>query len=646
MQLHLRESNKQYRQLEETLEVQRANFRNEMRAHEEASEIEINVLKTQNRKLQIEAPIVKERVDLLKEQLRELVISEDHYYELKRIPEGDRSLRDWLLVKLYDVVDGYRGNYDRIRKEVESLRVENTILADKVQRLDKDLTHNEAHTGSYVKDLERKYADIVAENKRIHMVVDQMKKLADENSDKAIRFDEISREYKRALEEKTRLINQVEAQITQINQLTHDREDARVLLDGRNKEFELLIKDKQYLTKQNVQLQDKIQRLEDRNDRLEVEIIEAKNAAQNYLNRLLDSKTEKTSDFEEKFRKELQNLRDRNDKEVDDLKANLNEIHEKRVQYLKESKEESELKLSRLEQDYKDKSEGYDSLLVEFRMMQSRLEEQLQGLRGELRIKSENLERTHNVYEDTIKALRHSKAENELLKEKVDVLRQEFYKSETKCTQENAELRAEMAVARENLQQYALIEQELDEAIKNQDVEGFQAPTTSKRRIKQSLELARQVKDKQKLLEAVRADNSRLESEYERMSSELDLCKNLLNNTEQPYAYLVTQIETKEREISELKRQIARTQQKYSELGGECELLLRKNEELEADIKQILTKRDAIESLKGMLTQLVDEGKETQVTTKLKETITNKQGIPNNTGAPGWFNTLKKRLNK
>eukprot|EP00358_Blepharisma_japonicum_P001834 CAMPEP_0202953056 /NCGR_PEP_ID=MMETSP1395-20130829/43071_1 /ASSEMBLY_ACC=CAM_ASM_000871 /TAXON_ID=5961 /ORGANISM="Blepharisma japonicum, Strain Stock R1072" /LENGTH=404 /DNA_ID=CAMNT_0049665351 /DNA_START=765 /DNA_END=1975 /DNA_ORIENTATION=+ len=403
------------------------------------------------------------------------------------------------------------------------------------------------------------------------------------------------------MEERARLTNQVEAQITQIRQLTEDREEAKALLDGRNKEFELLTKDKSYLTKQNTQLQDKIQRLEDRNDRLEVEIVEAKNAAQNYLNRLLDAKNEKSSDFEERFRKELHNMRDRHEKEVEDLKTNLNEVHTKRVEYLKESKEEAELKLSRLEQDYKDKCDAYDAIMIEFRNMQKKLEEQLQELRSELRLKTDNLERTHNVYEDTIKALRHSKAENEMLKEKVDVLRQEFYKAETKCTQENAELKAELAVARENLHQYALIEQELDDAIRNQDVEGFQAPTTAKRRIKQSLELAKQLKEKQVLLEAVRGENAKLQSEFERLESELDLAKRLLNQTEQPYAYLISQIEGKEKEISDLKRQLTKAQQKYSELGAEYDILLRRNEELENDIKQILTKRDAIESLKGML---------------------------------------------
>ena len=405
-------------------------------------------------------------------------------------------------------------------------------------------------------------------------------------------------------------------------------------MENKSKELELLIKDKNYLTKQNNSLQDKLQRLEDRNDRLEIEILEAKNAAQSYLNKLLDVKTEHSSTFEEKFRKEINDLRDRHSKELEMIKNNLSEVHDKRVDYLNDAKEQAERKLLRCEQDLKDKNEAYDMLLLEFRATQNRLEESLSEVRSELRIKSENVERTHNIYEDTLKALRHSKEESELLKAKVDVLRQEFYKSENKCTQENAEIKAQLAVARENLLQYALIEQELDEAIKNQDIEGIQAPTTSKRRIQQSLELAKQLKAKQKKLESIQNENSTLKSDIETMSSELSFAKKLLNQTEQPYAYLIKQIEEKEKETSELRRNFNRNQQKLSEIAAEYEILAKKNQELENDIKHILSKKDAVESLKSMLSQLTNE-EPVQTTSKNKS--------ENN--APQWFKTLKRKLN-
>jgi len=97
--------------------------------------------------------------------------------------------------------------------------------------------------------------------------------------------------------------------------------------------------------------------------------------------------------------------------------------------------------------------------------------------------------------------VKETKLENESLKQKLDLLKQEYYKLESQARQGSGEIRAELAVCKERLAHYELIEKELDQAIMHvasdsQDTtgEGFevgnaliqtitQAPTTSKRRI-------------------------------------------------------------------------------------------------------------------------------------------------------------------
>jgi progesterone-induced-blocking factor 1 len=621
------------RTLEDALEVARTTSKNELRAYQQATAAEIEDLQRRLKKYQQEAPAIKERVMGLKEDLKELFISEEHYFEIKKTPEPERTIKDWVLAKVYETVKGYKGNHDRNRKELDEMRTEFQILRDKCVRTEKELAHMQSSSGSVVKDLERKLEEMMAENSRLHKQLDNAAEKIEENRDKVMRFEEVEKELKKELQQKAKMENQIDVQMNQIKSLTRDREDFRLLLDTKTKDIDLLTRDKEYLSKQSTSLQDKLQRLEDRNDRLEIEILESKTAAQNYLNKLLDSKAEHSSSFEDKFRKEISDLRDRHSRELDLIKSNLNEVHEKRVEYLTEAKESAERKLLRCEQDLKDKTEAYELLLLEFRATQNRLEESLQEVRSELRIKAEGLERTHNVYEETLKGLRHSKEENELLRAKVEVLRQEFYKAESKCAQENAEVKAQLAVARENLAQYALIEQELDEAIRNQDVEGLQAPTSSKRRIQQSLELAKQLKAKQKQVESLRTENVRLKTDLESATDELNFTKKLLNQTEQPYAYLIKQIDEKEKEASELRRNFNKSQQRLSELAAEFELMNRKNQELQSDIKQILSKKDAIENLKTMMAQLTGD-----------ETVAVKQKTETN--VPQWFKTLKKKLNR
>ena len=69
--------------------------------------------------------------------------------------------------------------------------------------------------------------------------------------------------------------------------------------------------DKSYLTKENIQLIEQNKRVEDRVDRLENELLEAKNQAQEYLFQLLNQKNKTVVDYENKINKELSELKEK-----------------------------------------------------------------------------------------------------------------------------------------------------------------------------------------------------------------------------------------------------------------------------------------------------------------------------------------------
>lgn len=94
------------------------------------------------------------------------------------------------------------------------------------------------------------------------------------------------------------------------------------------------------------------------------------------------------------------------------------------------------------------------------------------------------------------------KMENETLKQKMGLVQSEYYKLESMGRQNNADIKAELAVCKERLANYEMIEKELDQAIMNVaqsdgvvDSDGTNdignaliqtitnAPTTAKRRI-------------------------------------------------------------------------------------------------------------------------------------------------------------------
>lgn len=105
--------------------------------------------------------------------------------------------------------------------------------------------------------------------------------------------------------------------------------------------------------------------------------------------------------------------------------------------------------------------------MVEFRQMQKSTDEELGYLRVGGRGKEAEITRIQNLYEDNMILVKETKMENTSLKAKIDVLKSEFYKLESTARQGSADIKAELAVAKERLGNYELIEKELDSAIMN-----------------------------------------------------------------------------------------------------------------------------------------------------------------------------------
>ena len=72
-----------------------------------------------------------------------------------------------------------------------------------------------------------------------------------------------------------------------------------------------------------------------------------------------------------------------------------------------------------------------------------------------------------HLYEDNMVMVKDLKLENEALKQKIDILKSEYYKLESLNRQGSADIKAELAVCKERLANYELIEKELDSAIMN-----------------------------------------------------------------------------------------------------------------------------------------------------------------------------------
>ena len=227
--------------------------------------------------------------------------------------------------------------------------------------------------------------------------------------------------------------------------------------------------------------------------------------------------------------------------------------------------------------------------------------------------------RIQHLYEDNLILVKETKLENETLKQKLDVLRSEYYKLESTARQGSADIKAELAVCKERLANYELIERELDQAImhvaENDQVTGdgaydignaliqtiTQAPTTAKRRIQQSLLLANRLQQKQKEAEGMLQEIHQLKQKLESSEAEVKLHKRLVERSNQPHNYILADIERAEKELDFANRKIQQLDQQLKRSKQECEQLKTQKARINDDLQRLLAKRGEIESLQTAL---------------------------------------------
>ena len=337
------------------------------------------------------------------------------------------------------------------------------------------------------------------------------------------------------------------------------------------------------------------------------------------MDRVLNTNDDLKAKFDQKFATEVEDLKARYSKDLEMMKQNLIEVYEAKNNHLTERRDELEMRNNKVEKQLQDRQKAYEELLGEFRKFQKTSDEELGHLRVGTRAKEEEIQRVTHLYEDNMILVKETKMENESLRTKIDVLKSEYYKLESTARQGNADIKAELAVAKERLANYELIEKELDSAIMNVAKDATveddgtnaignaliqtitSAPTTAKRRIQQSLLLANRLQTKQRENEELQKEISSLKQTVENLEADVKLHQKLVQRTNQPQSYMIADIERAEKELDFANRKIKQLDDVCRKLKVENEQLKQAKRGLAEDLQKLTAKRQDIENLQTTL---------------------------------------------
>ncbi|XP_031556074.1 progesterone-induced-blocking factor 1-like, partial [Actinia tenebrosa] len=130
---------------------------------------------------------------------------------------------------------------------------------------------------------------------------------------------------------------------------------------------------------------------------------------------------------------------------------------------------------------------------------------------------------------------------------------------------------------------------------------GANVPSTTKRRMQQSVHLARRVLQLERANTSLRNELDRESQKKDQLAEELHSATSLLNEAQQPYNYLIESIKTRDDQNQSLEKQLSLLQDDYRKLKQQNEELNRTKNGMAADLERLLNQREEMSVIKQVV---------------------------------------------
>uniref|UniRef100_A0A8C3AKP4 Progesterone immunomodulatory binding factor 1 n=1 Tax=Cyclopterus lumpus TaxID=8103 RepID=A0A8C3AKP4_CYCLU len=461
----------------------------------------------------------------LRRSLRDLDISQDRYQELRDLPEDKISIQEYVAMRFYEVVTP-------LRAQLAELGVKRDSLTDD---LNTHRTQLKALMESYEEE-RRLRTELELRSQRLTLELADTKQQIQEGDYRRENYPAIKRERDNFEAELKDLKRRFETLDLTHTAVARERNTLSKEVAALQQSVTLLQKDKEYLHRQNMELSVRCAHGEDRLERLQVQLEDTKKAREDAYEKYMASRFDRyKSEYETKLREELENIRLKTSQEIDNLQRTSREMYERENRNLREARDNAVVEKDRALASDRDTQSRYDQLLEQFRRLQLGTDSRVSELSNQAKLHSFEAERAEMVKDETAKALAQCQVECEKQQKKLELLTQEFYRLQTSSEKRLAELQAQNAEQASRLETYEKLEQELDQVtmqaaeIENEEEAervlfsygyGANVPTTAKRRLKQSVHLARRVLQLERQNTSLRRELERHKSQTGQISEE------------------------------------------------------------------------------------------------------------------------------
>nr|XP_023416408.1 progesterone-induced-blocking factor 1 isoform X3 [Cavia porcellus] len=575
------------------------------RKYQELMKQEMETILLRQKQLEETNHQLREKAGDVRRNLRDFELTEDQYMKLKGFPEDQLSIPEYVSIRFYELVSP-------LRKEICELQMKKNDLSEELSTNKGQLKQL---TETYEED-RRNYSELQIRCQRLALELADTKQLIQQGDYRQENYDKVKSE--RDVLEQEVLELRRKHEILEASHITQAKERSELSKEVATLQqtVTLLQKDKEYLNRQNMELNVRCAHEEDRLERLQLQLEETKKAREEMYEKYVTSRDHYKTEYENKLHDELEQIKLKTNQEIDQLRSASREMYERENRNLREARDNALAEKDRAVIAEKDALEKHDQLLDRYRELQLSTESKVAEFLHQSKLKAFESERVQLLQEETARNLTQCQLECEKYQKKLEVLTKEFYGLQASSEKRITELQAQNSEHQARLDIYEKLEKELDEIIvqtaeiENEDEAerilysygyGANVPTTARRRLKQSVHLARRVLQLEKQNSLILKDLEHQKDQVTQLSQERDRANLLLNQTQQPYRYLIESVRQRDSKINSLMKCIAQLEKDVSNLNKEKSALLQMKNQMALDLEQLLNHREELAAMKQIL---------------------------------------------
>lgn len=350
-----------------------------------------------------------------------------------------------------------------------------------------------------------------------------------------------------------------------------------------------------------------------------LQLEDVKKSREEMYEKYISSHDHYKSDYETRLKEELTKIQSKTNIEIEKLQTSTKEMYDRENRNLREARDFAVLEKDKFELKCQEIQDKYDQLMNEFRTLQTSGDGRLLNLQSEVKLKSFEAERGNLVFEETCKNLKQCELDLEKMEVKYDVLLKEYYAMENMKEKTITELNSELATKNIRLDSYEKLEKELDEVVlqaaeltDQENAEkvlfaygyGANVPTNAKRRLKQSIDLARRVLNLERINTSLQHDLESEKKHVQQITEELKSCNDLIRASQQPQSYLVETLKNRDNMLKTQKAELDDALKKNELLKTEQNQILATQNQLSQDLDRLLHHQAEISLMKQVLMKI------------------------------------------